>query len=229
LGSKKDFVMNKLSLTALILGSGLALAGSVLAGTGGADCHGGKGIDRMGQLDTNKDGKVSLAELVASKQSWLSKLDSNKDGVATQAELDAGMQARRTEHINELFAEQDTNKDGRISREESRLPARWFTRVDANNDGNLTPEEFTQRPARPDAAHAEGHHGKVSEMDANSDGKIDAAEVKSAAERMLKRLDKNGDGTLDATELVQQGHGGRHHGGPGRGNGAPNPTATQAS
>jgi Ca2+-binding EF-hand superfamily protein len=222
--------MNKLSLTALILGSGLALAGSVLAGTAataGTDCHEGKGAGRMGQLDTNKDGKVSLAELVASKQSWLSGVDGNKDGVATRAEIDAGMQARHTEHLDKMFADQDTNKDGRISREESHMPARWFARIDANNDGNLTREELMQHPGRPDAAHAKGHNGKVSEMDANSDGKIDAAEVKSAAERMLKRLDKNGDGTLDATEL-SQGHG-RHHGGPGRGKTAPPPTGTQAS
>jgi Ca2+-binding EF-hand superfamily protein len=220
--------MNKLSLTALILGSGLALAGSVLAGT---DCHEGKGSGRMGQLDTNKDGKVSLAELVASQQSWLSGVDGNKDGVATRSEIDASRQARQTEHVNKMFTEQDANKDGRISREESRMPARRFERIDANNDGNLTREELTQRPARPDAAHADGRHGKVAEMDANSDGKIDTGEVKAAAERTLKRLDKNGDGTLDATELSQHGRhrGGPDRGGPGRGNAAPAPTGTQRS
>lgn len=218
--------MNKLSLTALILGSGLALAGSVLAGTAGADCHAGKGAARIGELDTNKDGKVSLAELVAAKQSWLSQVDSNKDGVATQVEIDASRQVRRSEHINELFSQQDTNKDGRISREESRMPARWFARVDANQDGALTREELTQHPGRPDAARADSHDGKVGEMDANGDGKIDAGELKLAAERTLKRLDKNGDGTLDATELSQRGH---HHRGPGRENTAPAPTGTQPS
>jgi Ca2+-binding EF-hand superfamily protein len=215
--------MNKLSLTALILGLGLALAGGVLAGT---DCHAGKGAGRIGELDTNKDGKVSLAELVASKQSWLSRVDSNKDGVANQAEIDASLQVRRSERIDKLFSEQDTNKDGRISREESRMPARWFARIDANSDGNLTREELTQHPGQRDGARTDGHNGKVGEMDSNGDGKIDAAELKSAAERTLKRLDQNGDGTLDATELSQQGH---HHRGPGRGNAAPTPTGTQRS
>jgi len=216
---KKDFVMNKLSLTALIVGSGLALAGGVLAGP---DCHDGKGAGRMGQLDANKDGKVNLAELIAAKQSWLSAVDANKDGVATRPEIDASLQARRTEHVSKMFTEQDANKDGRISREESRMPARWFAKVDANNDGNLTREELMQRPAR---HGAEGHHGKVADMDANGDGKIDAGEVKSAAERTLKRLDQNTDGTLDATELKQHGR----HGGPGRGKQAPSPTGTQRS
>lgn len=201
--------MNKLSLTALILGSGLALAGTVLAGP---DCHEGKGgAGRMGKLDTNKDGKVTLAELVESKQTWLREVDGNKDGVATRAEIDASQQAKRTEHVNELLTRQDKNKDGRISRDESAMPERWFARADANSDGNLTREELSQRPGR----HGGGKHAKGSEMDANADGKIDAAEVKGSAERMLKRLDKNADGTLAGDELKWRGHGrghGKHRG-----------------
>lgn len=91
------------------------------------------------------------------------------------------------------------------------MPERWFARADANSDGNLTREELSQRAGK----HGEGKHGRGAEMDANSDGKIDAAEVRSAAERMLKRLDKNADGTLQSDELKWRGHGrghGPHHG-----------------
>jgi len=218
--------MNKLSVTALVIGSGLALAGTVMAG---ADWHAGKGAGRMSQLDANKDGKVSLAELIASKQSWLREMDGNKDGVVTRAEIETSLQARRTDHINKLFAEQDTNKDGSISREESRMPARWFARIDANSDGKLTREELTQRPGHADAAHGDRGGRRVSEMDVNGDGKIDAAETKAAAERMLKRLDQNGDGVLDATELNRHGHPGGHEA-PGRQRGgSASPTGTQAS
>jgi Ca2+-binding EF-hand superfamily protein len=216
--------MNKLSVTALILGSGLALAGTVLAG---ANHHEGKGAGRMGKLDANKDGKVSLAELVQSKQSWLREVDGNKDGVATRAEIEANAQARRTEHVNEMFTDQDTNKDGRISREESHMPPRWFARIDSNSDGNLTREELSQSPGRKQGADA-GKHGKLAELDANSDGKIDAAEVKVAAERMLKRLDQNADGTLDAAELGRHGHH-RGRGAPGGPNDKGNPAGTQRS
>jgi Ca2+-binding EF-hand superfamily protein len=193
--------MNKLSLTALILGSGLAVAGTVLAGP---DCQDGKGgAGRMGHFDTNKDGKVTLAELVESKQSWLREVDGNKDGVATRAEIEASVQAQRTKHVNELFTEQDKNKDGRISKEESKMPERWFARTDTNSDGVLTREELSQHPGK----HPAGKQAKVTDMDANSDGKIDAAEVKSSAERMLKRLDQNADGTLEGDELKWRGHG----------------------
>jgi Ca2+-binding EF-hand superfamily protein len=203
--------MNKLSLTALILGSGLALAGTVLAGP---DCHDGKaGAGRMGRFDGNKDGKVTLAELVESKQSWLREVDGNKDGVATRTEIEASLQARRTEHVNQLLARQDKNKDGRITREESAMPERWFARTDANSDGALSREELSQRGGK--HGEGKGHGGKRAkgaEMDTNSDGKIDAAEVKSSAERMLKRLDKNADGALEGDELKWRGRG-RGHGG----------------
>jgi Ca2+-binding EF-hand superfamily protein len=211
--------MNKLSLTALIVGSGLALAGTVLAGP---DCHDGKaGAGRMGRMDTNNDGKVTLAELVESKQSWLREVDTNKDGNATRAEIEASVSARRTEHVNQLLERQDQNKDGRISREESKMPERWFARTDANSDGNLTREELSQRGKHAGGKHAGGKHAKVTEMDANADGKIDASELKSSAERMLKRLDKNADGALQGDELSRRGgHGrgpGKHRGGTQQG------------
>ncbi|MEY4546887.1 MAG: hypothetical protein RL685_3082 [Pseudomonadota bacterium] len=200
--------MNKLSLTALILGSGLAVAGTVLAGP---DCqHGKGGAGRMGHFDTNKDGKVTLAELVESKQTWLREVDGNKDGVATRAEIETSVQAQRTKHTNEMFTEQDKNKDSRISKEESKMPERWFARTDTNSDGALTREELSQNPGK----HRAGKQVKAADMDANSDGKIDAAEVKSSAERMMKRLDQNSDGTLEGDELKWRGHG---HGRGGKG------------
>jgi Ca2+-binding EF-hand superfamily protein len=211
--------MNKLSVTAIILGSGLALAGSVLAGS---DPHTGKGKGRMEHLDANKDGKVTLAELVQSKQAWLREVDANKDGVATRAEMDASHQARRAEHVTQRFAKEDTNKDGRISREESHMPARWFAKVDANSDGSLTREELAQHPGRKGGKAGKGG----ADMDANSDGKIDAAEVKTAAERMLKRLDQNADGTLDASELRRQR---RHHDAPSQEGSKGAPAGTQRS
>jgi Ca2+-binding EF-hand superfamily protein len=216
--------MKKLTLTALVIGSGLALAGTVLAGT---DCHAGKGGGRMSHLDADKDGKVTLAEIVQSRQSWLRDFDANKDGAVTRAEFDAGFQARRSEHVKQMFAKQDANKDGVISREESALPARWFARIDANSDGKLTREELSRPPARPGAGAGE-HGGMFNKLDTNSDGKVDSAETQASAEQMLKRLDKNGDGSLDASELNQQGGHGRP--GPrGHGGGSKGATGTQPS
>jgi len=221
--------MNKLSITALVFGSGLALAGAAWAGP---DCGAGKAkAGRMGQLDTNKDGKVTLAELTASKQSWLREVDANKDGVATRAELEARFAAGHAERMTKRFDSKDANHDGRLTREESHMPERWFSRVDANKDGILTRAELTQRPQGHGAAGGQ-RAGKLAQLDTNSDDKIDDAEIKNAAARMLQRLDQNKDGVLSADELGRnkgrhRGHGGRH-GAPSDG-AAPSNTPTQGN
>jgi Ca2+-binding EF-hand superfamily protein len=219
--------MNKLSITALVFGSGLALAGAALAGP---DCDTGKAkAGRMSQLDTNKDGKVTLAELTLSKQSWLREADANKDGVATRAELEARFSAGHAERMTKRFDSKDANRDGRLTREESHMPERWFSRVDANKDGSLTREELMQ-PRQGHAGAPGGHRGgKLAQLDTNSDDKIDDAEIKNAAVRMLQRLDQNKDGVLSAEELGRnkgrhRGHGGQH----GAPSDAPHPSKTPA-
>jgi Ca2+-binding EF-hand superfamily protein len=225
--------MKKYYLTAaLVLGSGLALAGSALAG---ADCdeaghgeaghgkagHGKAGhgsAERFGRLDTNKDGKVTLAELTVAREAWLTEVDSNKDGVATQAELEASHSAQHGKRIAQLFTDKDANKDGRLTREESQFPERRFVRSDTNGDGALTVAELNEK-GKPGGAHAtaKGRGGKLGHFDENGDGKVEREEVRKAAARQFTRLDQNSDGNLTSDELSRQrGHGhGKHRQGPG--------------
>lgn len=223
--------MNKYRYAALVLGSSLAIGGSVFAGTalaGGPSCGEGKEghgpTARFAELDTNKDGKVTLAELTASRESWLARVDTNKDGVASTDELKAGFEAHRSERLDKMFAAQDENKDGRLARTESRMPSAWFERADENHDGALTRAELSaanqqQRPGRERKSGPDGKPGPERKLghaglDGNGDGKVDRAEVGQAAARQLARLDRNGDGSLTSDELGR-GHGrGRHHRGP---------------
>lgn len=223
------------ALTALIFGSGLALAGTALAG---GDCGGkgaGKGGEqRMHHLDTNEDGKVTLAELTQVRESWFTEIDANKDGVVTQAEVDAHRKTAHAERIAQMFARKDTNKDGRLSKEESGMPDARFAKLDANKDGALTKEELDKKPehqGKPgaDRAHGERGGGMFSHLDVNQDGKIDRDEVRKAAADMLKRLDKNADGALSADELRGPGRHGGHrgpHDGAGQSDGTKAPKAT---
>ncbi len=212
--------MKKYYLTALVLGSGLALGGTALAGGDCGDAGHGKAghgsAERFDQLDTNKDGKVTLAELTVAREGWLAEVDSNKDGVATQAELDASQSARHGKRIEKMFADKDTNKDGRLTREESQLPERRFARGDANGDGVLTVAELRDK-GKAGGAHAmaKGRGGKLGHFDENGDGKVEREEVRKAAARQFARLDQNSDGNLTSDELARQpgrGHGKHQHG-----------------
>jgi Ca2+-binding EF-hand superfamily protein len=212
--------MNKKHFTALIVGSGLVIAGSAFAGAaaaGGGDCdkaHGAGrgGAARFSQIDTNKDGKLSLAELTASREAWLTKVDTNKDGVATEAEIAAAFQVGRSEHLKKRFEREDANKDGRLTREETRMPSAWFERADTDDDGALTLAELTA--ARGDDAGA--HAGKSRRFDRNGDGKVEREELRSAAAEQFARLDKNNDGSLTSEEFQMHGHGHRRRGADGQ-------------
>jgi Ca2+-binding EF-hand superfamily protein len=220
--------MNKKHFTALIVGSGLVIAGSAFAAAAaaGGDCDKANGTGHaaaphFSQIDTNKDGKVSLAELTASQEAWLTKVDTNKDGVATQAEIDAAFQAGRSERLTKRFEREDANKDGRLTREETRMPSAWFERADANDDGALTLAELTA--ARKTAAadeHAGARAGKSRRFDRNGDGKVERQELRSQAAEQFARLDKNHDGSLTSDEFQMHGHGQRRRGADGSREGA---------
>lgn len=236
----------KYSLAALVFGAGLAVGGTALAGAGTDSAaaqegkgdhacagHEGKGAGRLSRLDTDQDGKVTLAELTASREAWLTKLDTNKDGAVTTAEFDSGRQAKHAERAARMFERKDVNKDGRISRDETRMPERWFTSADANKDGALTREELAAAP-KPGGKGFGGRHGgdMFGRLDDNRDGKVDRREVQKAAADMLQRLDTNKDGSLAADELRGPGKHGRFRHGPRGGEGqtnTPPPAGNQRS
>lgn len=215
--------MNRKHLTALIVGSGLAIAGSAVAGGALAGAAAGDGCDKTGhkgrgaaerfsQIDTNKDGKISLAELTASRERWLTKVDANKDGVATPAEIDSAFQAGRATHQKMRFEREDANKDGRLTRAETRLPSAWFETADANKDGALTLAEFTQARQNLHAKKGAGAHaGKSGRFDVDADGKVERDELVRAAAEQFAHLDKNKDGSLTNDEFSMHGRRQRMH------------------
>jgi Ca2+-binding EF-hand superfamily protein len=229
--TERGLFMNKKHFTALIVGSGLAIAaGSAFAGAAavGDGAGDGAGCDKAGgkargasahfsQIDANKDGKVSLAELSASREAWLTKVDTNKDGVATQAEIDAAFQATRAEHVQKRFEREDANKDGRLTREETRMPSARFERADANKDGALTLAELTAANKNAGAEGHAGRAGKGARFDQNGDGKVVREELRAAAAAQFARLDTNKDGSLTSDEfrMAGRGHGQHRHGADG--------------
>jgi Ca2+-binding EF-hand superfamily protein len=119
----------------------------------------------FGQLDTNKDGYASRAEIEAAetralaarrtqmlkqREAAFSQLDKDKNGSLSLAEFNSAVAARAdrkadaTPRLNRL----DKNKDGKISMVENRAPAEaQFVRLDTNKDGVLSVEE--QKKAGP--------------------------------------------------------------------------------
>jgi len=134
---------------ALVLSAGLGL--TAVAGAALAD----KGQGMFGRADTNGDGFVSKEEFAAGRKAMFAKLDANGDGTVDQAELD---KAREAWHEHKS---QQTGSSAQAETPNKEHHGRFMARIDTNNDGKVTTEEFA---AAGDAMFAK--------FDANGDGKL---------------------------------------------------------
>jgi hypothetical protein len=115
----------------------------------------------FGELDTNKDGTLTGAEIDAARakalatavdrraDEMMAELDSDKNGSLSRAELVRGLKPSREPGPAPVLA-MDGNKDGKVTSAEfkSGMEAR-FARLDGNKDGVITQAELrTAAPSR---------------------------------------------------------------------------------
>lgn len=99
---------------------------------------------RFKEYDRNGDGKLTAEELPAA---LMKRLDLDGDGEVPMDEARAALSSQAASGIIEKAAKKaDKNGDGLVSREEAGN-AKWFSRVDANRDGQLDPQELAQASA----------------------------------------------------------------------------------
>jgi hypothetical protein len=100
---------------------------------------------RLEILDTNADGKVTLAEIQGEQRRLLGAADVNGDGKLSVAEFRRrGRWFIRLRTIS-FFDMLDANGDGQISAKEITDPtARWFARHDENKDKAIDGDEFSK-------------------------------------------------------------------------------------
>jgi Ca2+-binding EF-hand superfamily protein len=97
----------------------------------------------LNAIDSDHDGVISASEIVAASASLLT-LDVNHDGIIEASEMRVRQQTPE-ERVAHVLGEFDTNKDGKLSRDEvpDGMRAR-FDDADKNHDGFLDSTELLQ-------------------------------------------------------------------------------------
>lgn len=172
------------------------------------------------------------APALAGERPGRAELDTNKDGKIDLAEI----QAVRPDYTVEKFNEADANRDGQLSAEEwpDRRKHNRFGNVDADKDGNYTLAEL--QAAHPDLTQEQyagfdgNSDGKVSRdelkanisdrlfenMDKDGNGGISHSELQavrsSVTAEKFARMDADGNGLLSKEELRAAHRKNRGHG-----------------
>ena len=151
----------------------LALVGAVFTsaalaekGPGGPEGRGAMLLEKFDAIDTDKDGKLSLAEMEAHRKAEFASADTNADGALSAEELSARQMARFNETLADRTARMidsnDNDGNGSLTQDEiGEGPGeRHFARIDTDNDGAISKEE----------AEAAIKHGKKRGHSGNADG-----------------------------------------------------------
>lgn len=188
--------MNRRLLSLLTVGTLLASGASALAQTPPVAPAPPTGHRFFDEMDANKDGVVTRAEVSANIDKRFALLDADHNGTISQAERQAGRNKVRDKIFAERFAALDTDRNGQLSPAELRA-GKEVARPDMDHADK---GHGFGRPGRggwsggPDGGRDDGPQGRGFEGDVTKD---------AFAKRALTKfdlLDSNDDGKITAAE-----------------------------
>jgi Ca2+-binding EF-hand superfamily protein len=172
---------------------------------GGMGRGGGFGWGRragmwLQRLDANKDGTVTLEEMLAVREPLFARLDANKDGVIDAKEFETQARERFEFWAKRLVRRFDQDRDGKITRDELARYARdRFAMRDLNDDGKITAEDLP-----PGLRGREGRFWRWTRRDARDEERAGPSSLDRMLrrfDRIFQRYDRNGDGVIDASDV----------------------------
>ncbi len=144
----------------------VAIAAGATVAAGKEHGHGGPGRHiSFDNVDTNKDGKLTQAEMEAHMEARFNETDADNNGLVSPEELSARMAEKQSKRIDKrvrhMMDRKDANEDGQLSKEEMkpRFMAKMLKRADTDGDGALSKAEFEAVKAKHAKRHKDKHKG----------------------------------------------------------------------
>ena len=161
------------------------------------------------KADTDKNGALSEAEVLASAEKIFERRDSNRDGVLDTADARPGKDKWHHGKGGEQRAERmlnrlDTDKDGKISQSEMLARAnRAFQRFDTDRNGEVTKTEVDAKREAFREARKAFRAVKATEGEARDAARaaLREARLDRMGLRMFERADADRNGTLSKAEM----------------------------
>ena len=209
----------------LLVAAGAAALATAACGLAQAQSGNESGV-RHGvfRSDSNSDGVLTRAEFDAGRVAQFTRLDADNNGQLTREEMRAEHGERGGEHRGRRghrggpgghggFEGADANNDGNITRDEFLArPIAMFERLDANHNGVI---EASERPQRPERGAESGERRQRADRpnpDTDDNGHFSRAEFTAMGAHMFARLDANSDGRVTQEEAqAARGHHRRGH------------------
>jgi Ca2+-binding EF-hand superfamily protein len=111
--------------------------------------HGGFMLNRLREADANKDGVITLDEVLAQASKRFDLMDRNKDGALDKSDFDALRKEMTDYRVQRFMHRFGADKDGKVTREQFMNAAKErFARLDANKDGKADREDGSGRGRR---------------------------------------------------------------------------------
>jgi Ca2+-binding EF-hand superfamily protein len=155
--------------------------------------HAGMWLQR---LDANKDGIVTLDEMMAAREPRFARLDADKDGAIDTKEIEAQARERADYWARRIVRRFDHNRDGKVTKDElERIARERFAMRDLNDDGKITAEDLP-----PGLRGREGRFWRWARGEGR-DGPPTLDRMLRRLDRVIQRYDRNGDGVIDASDV----------------------------
>lgn len=159
------------------------------------DAQGGPSFG-FSNIDMDNDGWVTRSEWNMDAADF-NRLDLNRDNRISRFEFENNTAGSSTfRYSPEQFNTFDVNRDGWLTRPESRMTGLEFDRFDANRDNRISRFEFDNVAA---AADPSSYDDRFAAVDVNRDGWLTRSEWRGT-EAGFTRLDTNRDNRLSRTE-----------------------------